>query len=320
MSRSLIGCFDPQLMEEAVFHFQRAGFVATECDEQRRRLYEVSDAEERERLFQDLYRCWFGRYGLGKPIDDALGEQAIIAARVDSCYVLCATQAKEEGAELFVASHRSSGEDGQRRTLRILIRPESLLKPESAITFLRHELFHIADMLDPAFAYMPALPKTDGGAVFDTLITNRYRVLWDVTINGRMMRRGWLPDSTREREFGAFCRGFAMLAQDGEEQFQRFFDAVQPKHWELAAFAFDPRAAARLPSARVAAATHCPLCKFPTQVFEPNPETLGDDILAAIGRDFPNWKPIMGLCAQCADLYRANRLSMSAALALPGGL
>jgi hypothetical protein len=81
-----------------------------------------------------------------------LQEQPLIGAHVERCFVVGATQAKEEGAELFVAPDQKENSHG-RRTLRLLIRPESLLNAEDLRTFLRHELFHISDMLDPAFSY-----------------------------------------------------------------------------------------------------------------------------------------------------------------------
>ena len=317
MSQALIVRYDPKLIEEVVFHAERDDYIAKELDEHRSRIYEVAEPNERERLFHDLYGSWFVRRGLGKVVDQALREQPMISAHVGSCYVVCATQAKEEGAELFVAPDRGLDEN-QRRTLRILIRPESLLKYWSAITFLRHELFHIADMLDPAFAYEPDLPKTDGGPTYDTLITNRYRVLWDVTINGRMLRRGWISASIRDEQLRDLRYAFSMLEEKSGELFSRFFDGERPTHPELAAFAFDPRAAAGSLNSASTPRTHCPLCRFPTHVFELQPEKLGNEVIAAINRDFPHWAPAVGLCAQCADLYRANQLSMAAARQLPG--
>jgi hypothetical protein len=317
MSQSLDIRYDPKLVEEAVFHARRDSYISRDLEERHSRIYEVADPDERELLFHDLNFSWFVRLGLGKTVDEALREQTIITPLVGSCYIVCARQAKEEGAELFVAADRAL-EENRRRTLRILIRPESLLEPESLLTFLRHELFHIADMLDPAFGYEPTLPKTQGGPTYDTLITSRYRVLWDATINGRMVRRGWLPDWTRDLQLREFRQAFPMLEEKAEEHFHRFFDTDQPKHSELAAFALDPRAAAGGPAGKPALGTHCPLCRFPTHMFEPTPETLGAEILAAIKRDFPNWKTELGLCGQCADLYRASQLSMAAAKALPG--
>lgn len=317
MSQALVARYDPKLIEEAVFRAARDNYVAREIGEHRNRIYEVTDPNERERLFHDLYRSWFIRLGLGKVVDQTLREQPIISARVGSCYVVCATQAKEESAELFVVPDRGLDER-QRRTLRILIRPESLLKQSAAILFLRHELFHIADMLDPAFAYEPVLPKTDAGPTYDTLITNRYRVLWDVTINGRMMRRGWISESIREEQLGDFRSVFSMLKEKSGEHFSRFFDGERPTHPELAAFASDPRAAVGCLHNASAPGTHCPLCRFPTHAFEPEPENLGNEVITAINQDFPQWAPALGLCAQCADLYRVNQLSIAAAKELPG--
>jgi hypothetical protein len=173
-------------------------------------------------------------------------------------------------------------------------------------------------MLDPAFAYQPTLPKAEGGPTYDTLITNRYRVLWDVTIAGRMLRRGWCAASVREQQLNDFRTAFPMLDKECEEFFERFFDAAEPRHKELAAFAFDPRAATDNLSNQAVAGTHCSLCRFPTHAFESAPANLGADVLAAIKEDFPDWTPAKGLCVQCADIYRARQLSMAALRFLPG--
>lgn len=306
--------YDPRLVEEALFQIQRGGRALKEWEAERTRIYQIPDPSERDRRFTDLSYSWFHRLALGKVIEHALSEQPIVLSRVQSCFVVRATRSKEEGAELFVANEHAG--QAPRRTLRILMRPETLVRAESALAFLRHELFHIADMLDPAFAYEPALPKTEGGPTYDMLIANRYRVIWDTTINGRMARRGWLANGIRERQLAEFRQAFPMLEKTVEPCFKRFFDAEKPKHSEIAAFAFDPRALGE--NQRPIAGTHCPLCKFPTHSFEPEPESLGDDLLALIQRDFPKWTPDQGLCGQCADLYRASRLSMAAAMALPG--
>ena len=308
--------FDPKLVEEAVFHAQREHHRARDFEKTRNAIYEVSDADERERLFRELFLSWFQRFGLEQSIRQALDEQPIVRSLVANCYIVCAAQAKQEGAELFVASGGTSTEP--RRTLRILLRPASLLTAAATLAFLRHELFHIADMLDPAFGYEPTLPKTEGGPTYDMLVVSRYRTLWDSAIAGRMMRRGWLPDSARDDQLKIFCQAFVMLGDAAESYFGHFFDGEQPKHGELSGFALDPRGAAGQLTGRTSAATHCPLCKFPTHAFEPAVENLGDEIITAVVTDFPHWKPEQGLCVQCADLYRASRLSMAAIKALPG--
>ncbi len=317
MNDGLTVQYDPKLIEESVFYSQGASDIAGELARQRDRIYDVAKLEEREELFRALYRSWFERLGLGNPIHTALREQPIIASQIDSCYVLCAIHAKQEAAELFVTTDPASRAI-QRRNLRILIRPESLLKAEPTLEFLRHEIFHIADMLEPAFAYEPTLPMAEGGPTYDTLITNRYRVLWDVTIAGRMLRRGWCATAVRDRELNDFRHAFPMLNGECEERFERFFDAAEPRHKDLAAFAFDPRAATDSVSNQAVAGTHCSLCRFPTHAFEPEPANLGTEVLAEIKKDFPDWTPARGLCVQCADLYRGRQMSMAALRLLPG--
>ena len=317
MNQAVTLVYGPRLIEEAVFHARHDRSDTGELDQQRNPIYEIADMDERDRLFNELNRVWFDRLGLGKVIEQSLREQPLIGTHVERCFVVGATQTKEEGAELFVAPDPKENNHA-RRTLRLLIRPESLLDPDELATFLRHELFHISDMLDPAFAYEPTLPKAEGGPTYDTLITNRYRVLWDVTIAGRMLRRGWCAATVREQQLKDFRIAFPMLDKECEDHFKRFFDAVEPCHKELAAFAFDPRAATdNLPNQAVAG-THCPLCRFPTHAFVSEPANLGAEVLAAIKADFPDWTPLKGLCVQCADLYRGRQMSMAALRQLPG--
>lgn len=309
--------YGPRLIEEAVFLAQQDSDVSAEIQERRSRIYEIADVDERDRRFNELNRGWFHRLGLGKVIEQCLREQPLIGTHVERCIVVGATQAKEEGAELFVAPDDINNGHG-RRTLRLLIRPESLRNEEVLRTFLRHELFHIADMLDPTFAYEPTLPKAEGGPTYDTLIINRYRVLWDVTIAGRMMRRSWCNPTVRDQEINDFRHAFPMLDGECDAFFKRFFDAVEPRHNELAAFAFDPRAATDSLSNQAVAGTHCSLCRFPTHRFESEPAQLGAEVLAAIKENFPDWSPIKGLCVQCADLYRSRQMSLDALRQLPG--
>ena len=309
--------YDPRLIEETVFHTQRGRCVSSELDGARNRIYEVADAEERENLFNDLNGSWFVRLGVGRPVEQALQEQAIIIEKVENCFIVRATRAKEEGAELFVAQDANQNMV-EHRTLRVLLRPQSLFDGEGLTAFLRHELFHIADMLDPTFGYQPTLRKAEGGPTYDTLISSRYRALWDATINGRMLRRGWCDASVREQQFSDFVEAFPMLQDRVEELFSVFFDSEQPKHADLARFAFDPRQATGTLQRHAAPGTHCPLCKFPTHAFETEPDNLGAEALAAINEDFPNWAPSHGLCSQCADLYRARQMSMTGLKLLPG--
>lgn len=308
--------YDPGLVEEAVFLAAEGHPEAKTFHRERDRIYGIKHPEERERAFNDLHRAWFLRLGLADQIEKAISEQPLLSSGVKSCLVARAPGKNEEGAELFVNPDEKIG-NKDRRTVSIFLRPESLLAPFALLTFLRHELMHIADMLDPAFGYEPALPRAEGGPTHDRLLKERYRVLWDATIDGRMVRRGWAPDSLRAERLLEFCRTFPMFGQKSESLFRRFFDRETNTHAQLVAFILDPRAIMGVPSAPHPG-SRCPLCGFPTYTFEPEPERLPNKLIIRITGDFPSWQPSHGLCAQCADLYRAHQVSARAAKSLPG--
>jgi hypothetical protein len=164
--------YDPRLIEEVVFHAQRDQSISQELHEARNRIYEIADADEREGRFNDLNRSWFLRLGLGKTIEQAVQEQPIITEHVEQCFVVRASHKKQEGAELFVA-RRSERNSPPQRTLRVLLRPESLFDAEDLTMFLRHELLHSATLpfcLCPSAKSRAAQPMT--------LISSRYGV-WD---------------------------------------------------------------------------------------------------------------------------------------------
>lgn len=317
MSENLFLRYEPRLIEEAVFYAQRNGQAAVDLGRQRNHIYEIADPEERERLFRKLYGAWFVRLGLKQPIEQAFREQPLILSEVKACLIGRATKAADEGAELFVHLDEDS-HNARQRTVRVLLRPEALLSRESLLTLLRHELFHIADMLDPAFAYVPDLPASKAGPTYDSLLQCRYTMLWDTAINGRMVKRGWLADSMRQQQLGEFVACFPMLQQDAAKIFSGFFDQQKHTHAEFVAFAQNPRAATGEAQTSARPGGRCALCNFPTHAYEKNPDYLDAALVAAIHKDFPQWYPHQGLCQQCADLYRARHLSSAAARAVPG--
>jgi hypothetical protein len=308
--------YQPALVEEAVFlalmnHPDTEGF-----ERERVRLYELKDPEARDLAFQDFHWKWFSDLGLDGPIVKALSEQPLVESSVKHCLAAQAPGKREEGAELFV-SHDEKLSAEERRTVSIFLRPESLLDPSALLTFLRHELTHITDMLDPAFGYEPALPPAEGGPTHDRLLKDRYRCLWDATIDGRMARRGWGAAQLRSERFEEFRRLFPMFGEESESLFSRFFDQEPHSHAELVAFIVEPRALTGVAEAPTPGG-RCPLCGFPTYTFEPDAGCLSPEVIDQITEDFPRWRPSHGLCRQCADLYRAHSLSAHAERSLPG--
>ena len=303
--------YEPRLVEETVFQALKGHPKGPAVRRQRDRLYEIEDAEARDAAFRRFHAAWFDRLGLGEPIDQALSEQPLIAAAVWACLVAFASSDRQEGAELFVRSPQEGMSEVGRRSVVIRLRPETLLAPARIRAFLRHELLHIADMLDPRFGYEPWLPSSDAGPAHRELLKERYRVLWDAYIDGRLSRLGWAPAGTRARRLAEFARAFPMLGGRAEEAFDCLFGSESRRHGELVAFASDPESMIDRSSGGGRAGGCCPLCRFPTHAFEPEPRRLPHAAREAVRHDFPEWDPSAGLCLQCADLYRARSASPS---------
>jgi hypothetical protein len=231
--------YSPQLVEEAVL---LAEGTTTAQDRRafrrdRDRLYEVPEEAAREAGFHALHLEWFRRLGLQRAIEQVVAERADLAERVREGRVLPAAGARDEGADLI---DRVAPGGGHERPLLVLrLRPSLLLEADAVRALLRHELVHVADMLDPAFEYHRTLPPDDG-RTSGTLLRDRYRVLWDATIDGRLARAGLLPDGVRAARRREFEATFPMLGSRTLAVFDAWFDQRHPSHAELLAFARNP--------------------------------------------------------------------------------
>ncbi len=303
--------YDPRLVEGAVLLAIREHPQERDLRGHLDRIYELQDAEDREAAFQAFHAEWFARLGLGTPIELAFEERPQLSASTRGCVVAPAMTRKEEGTDLFVAQQDDGGDGTQRRSIGIQLRPESFLDPDFLLGLLRHEFLHIADMLDPAFGYQPALTQPDGGPMPKRLLQERYRALWDATIDGRLVREGRAQVRWREHRLRDFAQAFPMLGEQTEEAFARFFDTPFHTHFQLLSFAHSPG------YETTSKDMYCSLCNSPSHVLEPDPERLPAAVKTWITRDFPDWRPEKGLCPQCADLYRARPLSSSAVSLLP---
>lgn len=306
--------YEPGLVEEAVLVAPRGQPEERAFRRERDLLYEIRDAEARETAFRKFHVAWFQRLDLGRPVGQALGEQPAIAAGTKRCRIAPARSRQEEGAELFVRAVAAGRSGPSCRWVVIRLRPQALSAPDALLQFLRHELFHIADMLDSRFGYEPHLPPSPAGPAHERLLQDRYRVLWDTVIDGRLARLGWAPAAVRAERLRDFLRAFPMLGPRTEEAFARFFDGATCAHADLVAFAArsdslgEESPQPRPPSPKPRPGERCPLCRFPTHAFEADPLGLSAEVIGNILADFPAWEPAHGLCRQCADLYRARCL------------
>ena len=290
---------DPGLVEEAVLLAIRGGADLKDFHAARDVLYQLPQAE-RERAFTELHFSWFQRLGLERPIHHALAELPIIARSCARVVVSRALATRDEGADLLVNSELP-GSGG--RTVLIRLRASALSEADSLLAMLRRELLHVADMVDPEFGYEPEVKAADYGPAYAQLVRERYRVLWDVTVAGRLMGGDVTPDAKADA-YRAFVAAFPMLGVEAEAAFARFFHPRDVTHAEMMSFAASPRS--RAGDAGLAPGLPCPLCELPTFSPELEPERLPPEVVASIVADFPAWEPRRGLCRQCGDLYRAR--------------
>jgi hypothetical protein len=264
---------------------------------EREAVYALASPEARDRAFGRLAAEWFRRLELDRPFRQAIQEVAAALAPVRGILIGPAVRDHESGADLLVPP------DGP-PTVVIRLRPDRCARRDPLLTCLRRELLHIADMLDPAFRYEPRLPPQPAGPAHDRLVQERYRLLWDCSVDGRLQRSGLLPEATRPEKRREFLAAFPIA--DAEGAFGAIYDGARPTHSAMVALA--TRAGAG-PTAH-----RCALCAFPfgaagDAVASPgliDPAGLSPAVAATIGSDFPGWNRVDPVCIQCADLYDAR--------------
>jgi hypothetical protein len=300
--------YEPRFLDEVVLRAVAARPEGRLFYRERERVYAVRDPEERGRAFDALNLAWWQRLALATPLTAAIGEQPLVAREVARCAVGRPPRRSDAGADLLVRTTSHPGPAD--RLLRLWLAPETMLATESLTPFLRRELLHVADMLDPRFGYEPRLPACVGGPAYERLLRDRYRVVWDTTVDGRLVRAGRLPARVEMERRARFREAFAGDDAAAAAAFGRFFSDPAPTHAAIAAFVVAPPAGTARPHAA------CPLCGFPSRDLATSELPAG--IVAAIADDFPQWRAGDGCCRQCADLYGGRALSLASAAALPG--
>ncbi len=299
--------YGPDLVEEGVLLAERTAPAgeARAFRRERDRLYELRDSEAREAGFRALHQRWFVHFGLHTVIDQAVAAYGDLFDRVAEGRVLRALTRQDEGADLIDRGPLTL-DGGPLLVLRV--RPAMLLEPDRLRALLPHELMHVADMLAPAFGYQRTLPPSDDGPSGDNILRERYRVVWDVTIDGRLSRRGLADARVRDARWQEFVTTFTMLDERRRDLFDEWFDGNHPTHGRLAAFALAPNGSG---GGNAADSGRCPLCRFPVASLDRHPGRLSAAALAAIEADRPTWRIELGLCSQCLDLYEAQQRSFA---------
>jgi hypothetical protein len=283
--------WDPGLVEAAVLLALRAGPDEPRLRAERDPVYTLAEPEGRDAAFARLHVAWFERLDLARPLRQVLREFSTIGASCHRAVVLRAIDPRDEHADLLVASAGV-------RTALVRLTAETVAAPGRALPLLRRELAHVADMLDPAFGYDPGLGELAGGPAGARVLAERYRVLWDTSIDGRLARLGRGATDARDIRWRQFLATFAGGASAAlESVFARVWGADQVTHAGLLALATEGDHSGRRPT--------CALCRLPTREFEAAPHALSAEVLQAVRAGFPSWDPVAGLCLRCAEHYRA---------------
>lgn len=306
--------YDPNLVEQSVFLAVRKDHkLSADLHRATDPLYEIENKQNRQVRFQEVYITFFLRLGFDEVISRMLAERKIIEESIDQCLVCEATRHKEEVAELYMNSPANSPSENT-WTLFIKVCPQSFQESSTFTQRLRRELLHVADMLDERFGYRK--DTLLGHHPRQNLLRDRFKVLWDITVEGRLSREGYGDDQWTQVLRRQLEHVFPKHAGDQYSSvFERIFTAAPLRHKQLLAWAstpvhlFDEKHLPRRDKDPVPG-DMCPICGFSTYDWFDDKNALYE-VRSVVQKDNPQWKSDQGICRQCGEIYIAiDRYSM----------
>lgn len=274
---------------------------------ERERCYGILDPDERNAAFVKLHLEWFREWEMERLLLDFVSVYPLLPRALTTLAFRKVRLKKDEGAELYV-----SAENG--RTGVVAMRPERFERDEAIASLLHHELMHLNDMMNPAFGYSPHVNLPGLNPTQQRITRERYRLLWDITIDGRLCRASRASDK-REHHAAIFARAFSFWPEDRQsEVFQSHWTDPAPRHERLLVLAADPRdltqTDAPLPGSL------CPLCHFPTFDWT-DLSALSSETLGRLRAQFPQWMSEQGACGRCVEIYElAGKFELPATVVL----
>lgn len=292
-------------------------------------------AHQREIAFAKFHAQWFEQLGYVAPFAGLLREFPALTQVAESVFVAQAISEKEEAADLNRVRRAS---ESAKRTLGIRLKPARFLDPHGIERYLRHEWTHLADTLDPSFEYETHDLWSRLSPGEESLLRERYRVIWCASIDGRIERLG--RETTKAMRKAEFDRYFRRLPETQRDAaFGRIWNDGMISHPDLVALGENPNALRQFAEggsprdAREDAdetewiappeGSPCPLCRFPTFRWV-LPDRTGEhpareddahegqqeQILARIGQAFPEWRPEQGVCDRCYERYEFDLIGL----------
>ena len=308
--------YDPSLMESVVTRAlaaggpAAAGFTSEAFHAQADPLYRVCDVGERSGRFHRLFADWFRRGGFDQPIAEALDEFADVGGAISRVTVTAAASPADERADLACFGDRAASAGDGKLWLGIAVQPGHFLKRPVLRRWLRHELWHVRDMLDPAFEYRREdLVGGSADRLPQRVVQDRYAVFWSLSIDARVQRGGFLPLWSDDERLARLAAAFPNASREALRAASDSLGLSRGlRHAELLDLARGPRKlfAGDEPSdgpARPLPGSPCPLCRFPTfhwtDLAAPNAEA----VVQAIREAYPAWDLAQGVCLTCFDLF-----------------
>ena len=299
--------FQPNLVERTVFEAaRRDDMIRREYERQFAACYDHRDEARRDRAFSSLHQQWFEDLGMRSRFLRLIEECPHISRKVRRCMVTQAPAPSAQACELF-------GSPGKYSVV-LAVAPATLLNEAAFEYWLRHELLHVEDMLDPPFGFEVSRRPRNASAALRNLNQDRYAVLWAMWVDARLAGRNLLPSGVKERRRAELARAFTL---DDDAAASRVFDQLwqnaqtdAPNHRTLIEWAerglpgIDTRPAAESSSATAPSGGACSLCGFRTFEWAARSQ-FHPHLCEVIVADFPNWHAEQPVCARCAEVYDA---------------
>jgi len=321
--------FQPALLQEVIDSFiektEREGDPTyyKEFHELADPIYEKFSLDDREPEFKKLYQYLFGIWGFSDIVRDAFNEFPALKEKIGIVLVKGVLKEDQEGVDIlrkWGSVERELAKEFEDKGLKgvgIKLIPRRFYDP--ALTrYCRHELTHISDMLDSAFNYDPDT-KVGQNPGEETLILHRYRVLWCLNIDSRLMRTGKEQMLSKEDRFKEFRSWYRKIPPGQlKSVFEGLWQAEALTHSELVEMASDTLRvmdrAVEVEGGEVPETQNkvmlmpgfpCPLCRFPTYSWVEDLENkLEKYVLDFIRDNHPGWDTEFGACDRCVEVYK----------------
>ncbi len=308
--------YDSFLIEEVVFQEVKRRERTSDFNlfetyhRQANPIYEKFSLAEREAKFEKLHKRLFLKLGFGKICDETIAEVHGLRSKIEAVIIRKAITEREEEADL--------SKDLKSIGIKILIK--RFLNPSDLQKLLRHELKHVSDMLDKQFGYESREKLIVYSPEEENIIRDRYRILWDIYIDSRLIREGKKTISDKHGRYQEFEAYYQKIPDSHRISiFENIWQGEKLTHDQILEMAKDTgklmlRFGAHLSTGEVPdlellkkkiklPGSLCPLCRFPTYNSIDEIDRLDESVIKLIQEDYSDWQAEEGACERCIESY-----------------